>query len=563
MNLASSIPSAIRAFFQRRGASVLPEGVTVLGEASPAVESFPGSAAITAPDGTVYAYEAGRVTRKDVDFNGKTLGVNRTNRAYLDRARARVMWLSDNHPLFAAAKDTLRKNAIGTQGVWPEPATGLKSLDGKIKDLLWRVLDYVDLSRRRTVADMQGEFLDQVSVGGECLVHYPVLPPMGRFPGGPVIEHVDTVQRMPLSWDADQVDGRAARVRQGVELDDGDVPLAYWVSKSTNDDPWDFQNFIGTGPDSRNAIRVPASRANLAFLPRAIGQLRGVPAAVAAVETSRMEAGFLDAELQLARIKCVYGMAVSGASNLPQPKPGNVSPTGMYDADGRPLVRLYNGMIAVLPPGATISTIGNTAPGAGLLPTDQLLLRRMAAAMGIGYGTLTRDRSQSTFSSDRADVLQDRNTYRELQHRLIWQRHTRAWYELSLDVWIATGQLVLTSAERAHIESRPGSLYMAVVMAPGMEYVNPLQEANADAASLASGTKSLADICGARGAHWEDVLRQRLTEKKREMELRAELEIPAETPASGGQPQTEDDTTEDDDEEAKQDEAKRQRQRVG
>jgi capsid protein len=57
----------------------------------------------------------------------------------------------------------------------------------------------------------------------------------------------------------------------------------------------------------------------------------------------------------------------------------------------------------------------------------------------------------------------------------------------------------------------------------GFEHVDPLKEADADAAMVANNMASLAEVCSKRGKDWRVVVRQRAAEKAMERELGIEV----------------------------------------
>jgi capsid protein len=61
----------------------------------------------------------------------------------------------------------------------------------------------------------------------------------------------------------------------------------------------------------------------------------------------------------------------------------------------------------------------------------------------------------------------------------------------------------------------------------GFEHVDPLKEADADAAMVANNMASLSEVCSKRGRDWRVVLRQRAAEKAMEREMGVEPQQPA------------------------------------
>ncbi|MFZ2875469.1 MAG: phage portal protein [Phycisphaerales bacterium] len=477
----------------------------------------------------IVGYDAGRVTRLDADFLPPAMGPNAAADQYLDLAWRRISHQVDNNPLLCGARDIWRRNTVG-RGLYFEPNTPSKSLNKKLRELFWRMSELVDPSREHDLAEMQGRFINQLFRGGEDLVHLPVVPAWRGQPMGVAIELIDTPEMMPLSI-AGTVSGN--QVRHGVEFDRYGRRVAYHVLKERPNDGWGW-NFSGAAlPGSTAVRRIDARDAVLAFVEKRRGQVRGVPWPVATLTTLRLEDSFKEAEILLAKARACLGLAIKGTTAA---RVNPASAAGLVDADGRPITELAPGMVAYLPPGAELATIFPTTPGGTLNSTVELLQRLVAAGLGLGYGTLTRDRSKSTFSADRADKIEDRAGFAEVQNQLIWGKLTRPWWERTVDVALAGGLLTLDLKEQQAIAGDPRLIYRVTVVAEGMEYVNPKDESYADDTALKGGFTNLAIVCGRRGQSWQDMLDQRLVEEQYESEKRREMGLPPRAGAPAASP---------------------------
>jgi lambda family phage portal protein len=472
----------------------------------------------------VHGMEAGRTTRADPDFLPSAAGVNLTNERYLDLAVRRVRALVLDNPHFDWAVEVLLSNTIGVDGVGVHANTGDDALNAAIDELWWQAERGVDVTRQADRAESQAAWLREVWSAGECLAYFPILDSHRGFERGPSIELIDR-DRILMSLNG--VD-RGRRLRQGVVFDAEGRPLEYLVLRDNPEDGWWFSgSFAGAGADSREIMRISSLDSRLGFVQRRLGQIRGIPWPVAAVSAARMEEAFTEAELLLARARAAIGLFVEGGSR-PTTK-GRDNEGAIVDQYGRPMMELVPGMIGHLPTGAKMHTLSVTTPGATFNATDELLLRRMAAGLKVGYATLTRDRSQSTYSSDRADLIEDRKTWRRVG-RMVYRLHTRGYYERCIDWWRLTGKLRLSAQQEARIAARPGSLYEVFLSMPGQPYVNPKQEAEGDEIALRAGVRTLRDVCGDQGVHWQDQIDQRLREEQYEKDQRQAMGLPDKSP---------------------------------
>lgn len=477
--------------------------------------SRPGRYVISDEHGNpAYAYEAGKITRLDSDFLPAAMGPNGAADRYLDLIWRRVRWLTESNPLLTAARDTWRRETVG-KGLWLQPNTRSRTLNAKLQKLFWRRAERADVARDLSIFELQGVLADEIFTGGEAIAHFPITGEYRGAPAGVAVELIASPERMPLLMEGTY---RGNEVRQGVEFDAIGRRVAYHVlERHPSDGYWRLGYAAGFTPGAKGVRRLPLDVARLCMLPHRSSQLRGVPWAAAAVNTARLADSFAEAEILLARSRACIGLAIKG---LP-PNGQETNPRGLVDADGMPITELSPGMIGYYPAGTELATLNPTTPGATLNSTAELLHRLMAAGLGVGYGTLTRDRSKSTFSADRADRLQDRAGFEEFQERVLFAQLMRPWWRRVLEVEMLAGRLDLDAQERALLREDPEDLYECVPIGKGMEYVNPKDDATANETDLRSGVRSLAEICGERGVAWTDVLSQRIEEEVMWNQLRA------------------------------------------
>lgn len=480
------------------------------------------------------AYNAGRMNRVNSDHNPRGLGPNAMADKSLGLTRRRMRDLVDNNPHIAGARRVIRNNVVGT-GIAPQPATEWPELNEKIEQL-WRVHSAgVDPDRAQTMADVQGQAIDEIFSAGEVLVVHAVTDKHNGHAGGPVLELVDA-DLVPMDPLADASNAAAGvRVRQGVEFDESGRRTAYHVLK---EHPLDASMFA-IGSMTGETDRISIDRADLVFLPRRVKQIRGVPWAVSVYDTVQLEEQFHEAYLMLARIAACLGIYIEGGHGTVGDPNGQLT-----DAAGDPIERMEPGQIGYLPAGAKINTSGTSVPPPTFAATEEVMLRRMAAGLGISFASLSRDYSKATFSATRAESLEDRKGYRPLQ-AFIWNRIVRPHYRRCVAYWIASGELELTTEQRAAWLASPEQINKAQAIYPGWEWVNPAQEATAAKIAIESGISSLQAEAASRGHHWRDLIDQRLEAEQYERDQRERKGLPERVPANAADLEIADDTNED------------------
>jgi hypothetical protein len=158
-----------------------------------------------------------------------------------------------------------------------------------------------------------------------------------------------------------------------------------------------------------------------------------------------------------------------------------------------------------------------------------MLCRRIGAALGVSWQIVLKDFSASTYSSARTDLLEARQTYVYFQKWFIEKYLDWQWFAVMEDARL-NGELPGIT---------PEEIEMVTWIPNGWRWVDPEKEAKGVQIELEIGITSLRDVCASQGKDWEEVMRQRLVEEKREKELRKEMgleekkEKPDDVPSDG------------------------------
>jgi lambda family phage portal protein len=150
--------------------------------------------------------------------------------------------------------------------------------------------------------------------------------------------------------------------------------------------------------------------------------------------------------------------------------------------------------------------------------------REMAAGVGCSYESLSRDYSQSNYSSSRLALLEDRDNWRAVQQWFI-----RAFRERLHRVWLQ--QAVLARAIPAiplnEYAIAPAKFECVSFKPRGWQWVDPTKEIEAYKEALKAGFTTRADIIAqtAGGVDIAEVDQQR----RRELDAQAELDLQYDT----------------------------------
>jgi len=484
--------------------------------------------------GGMQGYAGGGNRRADMDWDPIVIGPNSLADQFLEKLWARCRWLADSHPLITGARDTVVANTCGKE-IYPIPATRWPELNKQLTDIMWAAAEGVDASRKLRLVDSQALFNAETFTTGEVLASIAIAPEFRGFKAGPVIELFPCEQlglgvaSPPVAFEGMN---KSHTVRQGVEFDEYKRERGYWIYKALPNDNDIAAPLLGLS--SHSLRRLDARDAVLAFKAQRIGQIRGIPPMVSALMAARDQSQYAEANLALAKVLACIGVYFTNITTNPLnlAKGGTSVPT---DADGRPIQELFPGMIGYLPNGVEPKLLNANVPGPNFPVVIELLERQMGAGLGLSYGTITKDRSKTTFSASRAEQLDDRKIY-EPRQMFTWHFHTRPWYRRLVQWAIITRQAKLTTEQRVVWETDPDQLLMAHVMRPGWDWVNPQQEAQATETAIRTGVLDRQMACAARGEHWQDVVERQLEVEAYEMNRRRALGLPERAPdaQSGG-----------------------------
>lgn len=300
-------------------------------------------------------------------------------------------------------------------------------------------------------------------------------------------------------------DYRGNRIRMGVEVDKWFRPVAYWFFTQH---PGDIE--AGTQGTGQRRIRVAADEIIHLYRTDRPGQTRGVPWFASALTRLRHMSGYEEAEVIAAR----SGACQMGFIETPDP-----DFEGESVEDGQRVSAFEPGKIQTLAPGEKFVSHNPTRPSGLLDPFMRYMLRGVAAGTGVSYETLSKDYSQSNYSSSRLALLDDRDTWRQLQVWIVEMFHRRV-FENWMEMAVLSGTLNLPGFETQR------DRYESVRwIARGWNWVDPAKEIAAYKTAVRSGFMTLTDVVAQNGGDFGELAQARA----RELDLCDELELAFDT----------------------------------
>lgn len=370
-------------------------------------------------------------------------------------------------------------------------------------------------------ADFERAALGEVFEAGEVFIR---LHP-ARFGDSQVPLALELIESERIADDhlIQAPEGRA--VTMGIEHDEFGRPTAYYVHRQH---PHTLR--LAPGRQVDEILRVPAEQIIHLRLVERWPQARGVPWLHAAISRLHQTGEFEDAAIVAARI----GASKVGFFENPEFPDAN----GLSDEeepDGTPSAKVEAGEFMQLPPGYKFSSWDPNYPTDVVEPFLRALLRGIAAGIGVSYESLSRDYSQSNYSSSRLALLDDRDLWRTLQAWWI-----RSFREPLHRRWLQSAVLAsaIPAVDRVAYAENPAKFEAVKFKPRGWAWVDPTKEVTAYKEAERAGYMTKSDIIAATagGLDIEDVLRTR----RDELDLLAELGLQTDTthtaPASAPAP---------------------------
>lgn len=286
--------------------------------------------------------------------------------------------------------------------------------------------------------------------------------------------------------------GNGKRIVAGLELDEHDRVVAYWVRPARSTDA-----FAGYG----NPVRIPAEDMLHLFVSHGPGQLRGIswlaPILLRLGELDQLEDALL-VGVKIAAMHSGFLVDQNGTGSIPYDgqQQGNILEGG-----------LEPGTLKVLPSGMDIR-FNSPQQAQQSIEFVQHQLRAIAAGLGLPAHLLDGDLRNANYSSLRAGMVAFRARVEQIQfHQIIPQLLSPIW-ERVMTTAALDGALPF-DAESMAVEWYP----------PPIAHVDPLKDSQAEAELIEAGLKSRKQAVAERGYDIEDLDSEIAADRERETAL--------------------------------------------
>jgi len=454
-------------------------------------------------------YEGASVSRLTTDWIAGGTSADAEINGSLSRLRNRARQLVRDSDYARQAKRAVVSNVIGT-GIRMQAQVPMQRggrLDDQINGAIemawkrWGYKEHCDVAGRLCFAEIERMAIGAMCESGEVFIRLIRQP----FGGGQVpfaLQLIESDQLDETYTGASTVAGNEWRM--GVEVDKWGRPVQYaFLAKHPGDGPF-------SGSPGKRHLLLPASEViHLAILERP-GQTRGVTWFASAIKRMHHLSGYEEAEVVRARASsALMGFITSPEGEL----------VGDEVIDGERVSSFEPGVFKYLQPGESVNVPSLDAPDGQFEPFLRAMLRAVAAGIGCSYESVSRDFSQTNYSSSRLALLEEREHWKTLQDYMVKNFHQPV-YAAWLEMAVMSGALNLPLYE---VEPERFKRVKWVPRAWG--WVDPQKEVAAYKEAIRCGFKTLAQVVGEQGGDLDEYLIAR----KAELEKLEELGIAVDT----------------------------------
>lgn len=432
-------------------------------------------------------YRGASFDRLNYDWVMTRLSADMTIRFDLQTLRNRARELVMNNSSAAAVPPIFSENIVGKDGILMQPQAqssrgSLHQADNAAIDEWWQDFgECPTADGRATMVDLQRMIVETEATDGEVLIRL-----IDGFdnPFGFAVQVLDPDQ-LDIYYNVSPGPGQNA-IWMGVEQDAWGRPVNYhvWTAHPTD-------------PRAKERVAIPAKDIIHLFIQRRPAQSRGVPWLAPVVVDLKMLGGYRESELVASRASAAkMGFIETSADMAPPIKPKEGQKTPKWEATP--------GTIEQLGPGQTFKDWDPKHPTNAFDHFDKAILRSIASALRISYIALSGDLNNTSFSSGRVGMLNERAVYQAMQRRLVRKVLTPI-YRRALRMSLLSGAVSVSSMDEQK--------YWDVEWHPrAFPWIDPVKDISEKEHLLAMGATSITRICKEQGVDFEQIMLERENE---------------------------------------------------
>lgn len=277
------------------------------------------------------------------------------------------------------------------------------------------------------------------------------------------------------------------RIAGGIEYNEYNRPVAYW-----------FKQYGVNGYSQVDSVRVDAKDVIFYFTKTRPTQFREVSDMAPMLSRIRQANEFVVAVAVKQRIEACLAVFIKRIQQG-NPAPGRTTPRP--GPDGRvdyAELQLGPGIIKELNAGDEIQVVNPTGQATDASSFLRMFQKMIGSGFGLSYESVTRDLSDTTYSSARQGAIEDELTFAAEREQI--EAILDEIYETFLISCYLQGLLPM----RDFWENKDKYFAHEWVRKP-KPWIDPLKEANADKIALQTGLKTFQQLAAENGMDWQDM----------------------------------------------------------
>lgn len=444
-------------------------------------------------------FEAAKINRILNDWIQQSISLDEELKGDLGILRARSRDLCQNNDYGRRFMWLLKSNTVGPTGIRLQPKIkkpGTKELDTEANDILlaaWAEFcrkENCTVTGKQSFKDVLDIFAQSLPRDGEILFkHAPGFDnPFGY-----------ALQLLEIDYlDHTYTDTRQ-NIKMGVKLNKWKRPVSYYLlSKHPGENV--FQSAGGKHQE------ISASQISHEFLYERAEQTRGYPWTASALRRLHMLGQYEHSELVAARV---------GAAKMGFFYREDSSPYAYDDktAKGNLISEVSPGTFEELPAGYRFDKFDIDHPNTSFEGFIKSILRGAASGLNISYISLANDLKETSYSSGRQGLLEERGFYMLIQGWLI-EHVCQPVFDAWLPMAIASGKLDFNMNDI-------GRLSNVIWQGRRWSWIDPKNDSAANEKAITTGTNSRTRIAASQGVDIDDIFE----DLARERGLADELQI--------------------------------------
>lgn len=427
-------------------------------------------------------YDAADISRSSRNWRVINDSAEHMDAPERDLVRARARDLQRNSDVACGVLSAFERNVIG-RGISLQARTGNAEFNREAERLWkqWCRAKNCDVTGQQNFTQMLRMALTQKKVDGGILFK------KCYTKGGLVPFKLQVLEVDELDVSQIRPKRKGNRVTGGIEYDAYNRPVGYWIKQYSID-----------GMSLSESKYYDANDIIFYWQKKRASQIREISDLSQTISRVRDANEFINAVSIKERVAACLAVFIKRVL----PNGGGFGRGGggnekRHSYEGKTLAP---GMIAELNAGDELDVVNPANSGSDSAEFLKVQQRMISSGQGLSYEAVSRDMSQTNYSSARQAMIEDDNTYWP-EAELLIERVMDEVYETFLISCVLAGLI-----------SAPGFwddklLYFEHQWVPSpRRWIDPSKEATANKIALTTGQKTFQDICAENGKDWEDQL---------------------------------------------------------